>query len=435
MGCCEYFAPVEGGADTFTVAMPRLTFGRGALGESGARARALGMTRAAVFTDAQLATGPYVAKVVASLKAAGIDSAVFSDIRVEPSDVSVMESVRFLNDGDFDGMVSVGGGSVMDTAKAALVYHRYPSTFTDYFGAPVGAGVAVPGPVLPHLACATTSGTGSECTGLSVLRIEALDTKFVIASSFILPDAAIVDPDCTESLPARVVASTGFDLLSHAIECYTAKPYSQWAHIENPMARPMIQGANPWSDLSAREALKLVGKYLERGVADASDGEARGQLMWAATLAGMAFGNAGTHVPHALSYGVTHLMHDITTEDYPVPTPFVPHGISVAVNAPSVFRYCAEGAPERHLEAADCLGFDVSQAGLDDAGEVVALRLIELMRGTGIPNGLGGVGFGKDDARRLAESAIRQGRAIANGPRELNINDIETIYERAVSYW
>lgn len=435
MGCCEYFTPVDGGAETFTVAMPRLTFGSGALGESGARAAALGMRRAALFTDRRLADGPYVATVLDSLRASGIDAAVFSDIRVEPSDGSVKEATRFLDDGDFDGLVSVGGGSVMDTAKAALVYHRYPDTFTRYFGPPVGDGVPVPGPVLPHLACATTAGTGSECTGLSVIRIEALDTKFVIASAHILPDAAIVDPDCTLSLPSNVVASTGFDLLSHAIECYTAKPYCHWANVAAPMARPMIQGANPWSDLSAREAMRLVGEYLPRGVADATDAEARGQLMWAATLAGMAFGNAGTHVPHALSYGVTHLMHDITTDDYPIPTPFVPHGISVVVNAPSVFRYCAEGAPERHLEAADCLGFDVSDAGPDDAGEVVATRLIELMRATNMPNGLGGVGFGKDDAKRLAESASRQRRAIANGPRELNIDDIETIYERAVSYW
>jgi hydroxyacid-oxoacid transhydrogenase len=435
MGCCEYYDSVDGGADTFTVAMPRVTFGRGALGEVGARGAALGMKRAAIVTDGYLAAGPYVDTVRQSLAAAGIDSEVFSDIRVEPSDASVMDCARFLDDGDFDGVVSVGGGSVMDTAKGAMVYHRYPAVFTDYFGAPVGAGVPVPGPVLPHIACATTAGTGSECTGLSVIRIGELNTKFVIASTFILPDVAIVDPVCTESLPGNVVASTGFDLLSHALECYTAKPYTAWPNVSAPMARPMIQGANPWSDLSAREALRIAGKYLARGVADASDSEARGNLMWAATLAGMAFGNAGTHLPHALSYGVTHLMDDVTTDGYPVASPFVPHGISVIVNAPSVFRHCAEGAPERHLEAAQCLGFDISDAGLGDAGEVVASRLIELMRSTDMPNGLGGVGFSKYDAKRLAASAIRQGRAIANGPRETNQNDIETIYERAVSYW
>ncbi|MBT6273667.1 MAG: iron-containing alcohol dehydrogenase [Chromatiales bacterium] len=435
MSCCQHFAPVDGGAQTFTVAMPRVTFGRGALAEAGERAKALGMTRVALFTDPHLTAGPYVDTVRSSLEAAGLVVGVFDDIRVEPTDSSVMDGTRFLNDGEFDGMVSVGGGSVIDTAKGALVYHRYPATFSDYFAPPVGTATPVPGPVLPHLACPTTCGTGSECTGLSVIRIGELDTKFVIASRFILPDAALVDPTCAHSLPGKVLASTAFDLLSHALECYTARAYTQWPEVAQPMARPMIQGANPWSDLSAREALKLVGKYLVRGVEDADDSEARDSLMWAATLAGMAFGNAGTHLPHGLSYGVTHLMREITTEAYPNPSPFVPHGISVIVNSPSVFRYTAPGAPERHLQAADYLGFDVSDAGLDDAGEVVATRIIAMMRETDMPNGLGGVGFQLSDVKALATSAVRQGRAVANSPRETNLNDIETIYERAMSYW
>lgn len=435
MVCCEYFHARDDGATTFTVNMPRLTFGRGCLHEAGARAVALGMQRVALITDAFLVDGPIVDTVKRSLTACSLDVAVFSETRVEPSDTSVGEAIRFLNDGDFDGIVSVGGGSAMDTAKAAAVYQRYPATFTDYFGAPVGPGIAVPGPVVPHLACPTTSGTGSECTGLSVIRIDALDTKFVIASPYIMPDEALVDPSCTDSLPDRVVASSGFDLLSHAIECYTAKAYTRWQPVANPVARPNIQGANPWSDLSAREALKLVGRYLERGVADAGDAEARDNLMWAATLAGMAFGNCGTHLPHAMSYGVTNLMRDITTDDYPVASPFVPHGISVIVNSPSVFRHTAEGAPARHLEAADCLGFDIKDAGPDDAGEVVATRIIELMRSTDMPNGLGGIGFTAADVDALADSAARQGRAIANAPREINRNDIATIYERAMSYW
>ena len=435
MVCCEYFHPRDEGASTFTVSMPRLTFGRGCLHEAGARAAALGMKRVALITDPTLVEGPFVHTVKSSLGAAGLDVAVFADARVEPSDTSVGEAIRFLNDGNFDGIVSVGGGSAMDTAKAAAVYQRYPATFTDYFGAPAGAGISVPGPVVPHLACPTTSGTGSECTGLSVIRIDALDTKFVIASPYIMPDEALVDPSCTDSLPERVVASSGFDLLSHAIECYTAKAYTEWAPVANPTARPNIQGANPWSDLSAREALKLVGRYLERGVADATDSDARDSLMWASTLAGMAFGNCGTHLPHAMSYGVTNLMRDITTADYPVASPFVPHGISVIVNSPSVFRYMAEGAPTRHLEAAEFLGFDVKDAGPDDAGEVVAARIIELMRATDMPNGLGGIGFKLDDVGGLADSAVRQGRAIANAPRETNRNDIATIYERAMSYW
>ena len=167
---------------------------------------------------------------------------------------------------------------------------------------------------------------------------------------------------------------------------------------------------------------------------DAGDHEARDQLMWGATLAGMAFGNSGTHLPHALSYGVTHLMHDITTDDYKVETPFIPHGISVIASAPAIFRYLAEAAPERHLEAANSLGANAWDAGHDEAGEVVAGRIIELMKKTGMPNGIGDLGFVQADVKPLAASSVRQIRAIANAPRETNLQDIESIYAAALSY-
>ena len=435
MGCCQYFTPGENGADTFTVEMPRLTFGRGCLSELGERVKARGVRRAAVFTDRFVCASQHMEDAQRSLTAAGVDYAVFDEIRIEPSDESVMQASRFLSDGDFDGVVSVGGGSVMDTAKGAMVYARYPASFATYFAPPIGAGVPVPGPVLPHIACPTTSGTGSEMTGLSVIRLMEHDTKFVIASRYILPDEALVDPACTDTLPSRVVASTGFDLLSHAIECYTARPYTHWDKIQSPGARPMIQGANPWSDLHAREALRIADEYLVRGVSDSSDHEARDSLMWAATLAGMAFGNCGTHLPHAFSYGVTNLIHDVVTDDYPVPSPFVPHGISVILTSPSVFRFTAEGAPERHLEAAGCLGADARGATPSDAGEVVATRIVELMRATEIPNGLQGIGFAASDANGLADAVMSQRRAIGNAPRETTRDDAADIFESAMSYW
>ena len=177
-----------------------------------------------------------------------------------------------------------------------------------------------------------------------------------------------------------------------------------------------------------------MGEYLQRGVNDAADTEARDQLMWGASLAGMAFGNSGTHLGHALSYGVTHLMQDITTEGYAVQSPFVPHGISVAVSAPAIFRYTAEAAPERHFEAASYLQSDLKGAVAADSGEALATRLIELMRKTAVPNGLAGVGFAASDVPALAASSSRQVRAIANSPRETNLVDIENIYSAAMSY-
>jgi len=332
-------------------------------------------------------------------------------------------------------MVSVGGGSVIDTAKAAMVVHRYGGPVLDYFAAPIGRGKAISGPLFPHIACPTTAGTGSECTSISVLRINALNTKFVIASPHMLPAVAIVDPQVCDSLPANAIASTGFDLCCHALECYTARAYTQQTKVASANARQYIQGANPFSDLSAREALSIVGQYLERGVNDPDDSHARDQLMWGATLAGIAFGNSGTHLPHAMSYGVTHLMSNITTEGYPVKSPFIPHGISVIVNAPAIFQYTAEATPERHLEGAGYLLADDKGASVEDAGEVLSKRLIELMRNTHMPNGLTALGFTDTHISDLASSSVRQGRAIANAPRDSNLVDLENMYRDALSYW
>ncbi len=432
---CQYFDPCDNGADTFTIAIPKYTFGRGCLHEAGARASGLGMTRVGLFTDAFLRDSAYVATVLESLKESGIDVAVFDEITIEADDASVERGAVFVRGGDFDGVVSVGGGSVMDTAKASMLYGLHPADdFLDYFAPPLGAGRPMPRKLLPHLACATTSGTGSECTSISVLRINQLATKFVLANPVLMPQEALVDPACCDTLPAMVVASTGFDLLCHALECFTARAYTRWDKQPDPLKRPLIQGANPWSDLAARKALEIAGEYLLRGVDSADDHEARDQLMWGASLAGMAFGNSGTHLGHALSYGVTHLMQDVTTEGYQVKSPFVPHGISVILTAPSIFRYTAEAAPERHFEAAGLLRSDLNGAGADDSGEALAKRLIELMQKTGAPNGLGGVGFVPADVPALAASSARQARAIANSPRETNLVDIENIYAAAISY-
>lgn len=432
---CQYFDPSHGGATAFTVAMPRLTFGRGTLAEIGARCQRYNLKRIALFTDPYLLDGPLVATAIESLKHAGIDSGVFSDVRVEPCDDTVMRAHGFLQQGQFDGIVSVGGGSVIDTAKAAMLVLEHGGHINDYFAAPIGQGKSATKPMLPHLACPTTSGTGSECTSISVIRINELNTKFVIANPNLLPTEAIVDPQCCDSLPKNAIASTGFDLCCHALECYTSRAFTQHAAVADPNARQYIQGANPFSDMVAREAMSIVNEFLVRGVNDKDDKAARDQLMWGASLAGIAFGNTGTHLPHAMSYGVTHLMNNITTEGYPVKSPFIPHGISVVVNAPAIFQYTAVATPERHMEGAVCLGADTKGATPQDAGEVLSGRLISLMRDTGMPNGLNDIGFNKEQVKALAESSVRQGRAIANAPRESNVVDMENMYGNALSYW
>ncbi len=436
MACCHhYFEPTEGGESAFSVDVSAITYGPGCLAEAGESAKSLGIRRIALFTDRRLAALEHVATVRRSLEAAGIDVAVFDEVRIEPTDVSFKAATRFAVEAAADGYISVGGGSVIDTAKAANLYATHPADFLAYVNAPVGEGRAVPGPLKPHIACPTTSGTGSECTGIAVFDLLALKAKTGIASRRLRPTLALVDPLTTHTLPGNVVACSAFDVLSHALESYTAMPFTRRPRSPGPAARPMSQGANPWSDLGCREALRLVGEYMVRGVSDAADHEAREQLMWAATLAGIAFGNSGVHVPHGMAYAVAGLVRDYRPADYPQDEPMVPHGMSVIVNAPSVFRSTAPACPDRHLEGANCLGADARGAGAADAGEVVGARIVEMMKATGIPNGVGGVGYGEADIPALIAGTLPQQRLLKNAPMAVGEAELQAMFAGALHYW
>jgi alcohol dehydrogenase class IV len=435
MTCCHYYAIAEGLESAFSVDISSIVFGPGVLKEAGEHARALGMKRAALFTDKRVGALECVADALASLRAARIDVAIYDEVKVEPTDESFLAASLFAAEGRFDGFVSVGGGSAMDTCKAANLYSSHPAPFLDYVNAPIGAGRPVPGTLKPHIACPTTCGTGSECTGIAVFDLLARKVKTGIASKRLKPSLALIDPATTYSLPKNVVAASGFDVLSHALESYTSRPYTLRKQPDRAAARPMSQGANPWSDVGCEAALKRIGAYLERGVNDASDREARDNLMLAATLAGIAFGNSGVHVPHGMSYAVAGLVRDFRSEGYPGEEPMVPHGMSVIVNAPSVFRFTAEACPGRHLQGAEWLGADVRGASTQDAGEVLAKRLIELMRATGIPNGVAGVGYGERDVEALSEGAFAQQRLLTNAPREVGRDDLGRLFRGAMRYW
>ncbi len=435
MLCRHYHLVGEGCDSAFTVDTSRITFGPGCLSEVGDRARALGMKRVALFSDERMARLAHFQKVRQSLSAAGLDVAVYTDVHIEPSDQSFLEAARFAAEARPDGYVSLGGGSVIDTCKAANLYATHPAEFLAYVNAPVGEGRPVPGPLKPHIACPTTSGTGSEVTGITICDLLSLKAKTGIASPALRPTEALIDPDCTATLPAEVVAASGLDVLSHALESYTARPYVRRPAPARPSLRPMSQGANPWSDLGCREALRLMGLYLVRGVADAQDHEAREQLMWAATLAGIAFGNAGVHAPHGMAYAVAGLVRDFHPSGYPEGEPIVPHGMSVILNAPAVFRYTAEVSPERHLEAAEWLGADVRGATPGDAGEVLAGKLLQIMRAVGMPNGLGGVGYTETDLSPLTEGTWPQQRLLQNAPREMTRPVLTQLFREALRYW
>ncbi len=436
MRCCHAdFAAVEGSDRGFTLGMPTFTFGSGVLDEAGEQARELGLRRVALFTDSGLAASEPVAKVKAALHAAGVDVAVYDEVTIEPTDRSFADAARFASEPGFEGFVSVGGGSVIDTCKAANLYATHPADFMTYVNAPIGGGARVPGPLKPHIACPTTIGTGSETTGIAIFTLASLNAKTGIVSRRLIPTVALVDPEVTRSLPANVVASTGFDCMSHALEATTARAWTRRVSPARGVARPVSQGANPFSDLLASQALRLVGEFHVRAVQDADDFEARSEMMYAAMLAGIAFNASGCHLPHGLSYPVSGLTREWHVKGYPEGKTLVPHGMAVVLNNPSVWRFTAPTNPARHLNCASYLGADARGATVDDAGEVLAGRVIEMMKATGMPNGLAALGFTEADLDALATGAEPQYRVIKNGPVDVGREEIRALYRGALRYW
>ena len=436
MGCCHAdFALIESSDRGFTLGMPTFTFGAGVLAEVGENARELAMKRVALFTDRRLASSEHVAKVKASLASANVETIVYDEVAIEPTDASLQQAARFAREASIDGYVSVGGGSVMDTCKAANLYATHPADFMTYVNAPIGGGRRVPGPVKPHIACPTTSGTGSEATGIAIFTLTSLNAKTGILSRRLIPTIALIDPDVTRTLPANVVASTGFDCMSHALESITARAWPRRLNPAKGVARPVSQGANVLSDALAAQALDAVGKYLVRAVRDASDTEARTEMMYAALLAGIAFNAAGCHLPHGLSYAVSGLTKSWHVDGYPEGKTLVPHGMAVVLNNPSVWRHTAPAHPERHLHCARCLGAETRGATAADAGEVLASRVIDLMKVTGMPNGLTALGFAESQIDALATGAEPQYRVIKNAPVDIGRDELKSLFRAALRYW
>ena len=418
----------------YEIATSNIRFGPGTTKEIGMDLKDRGLQRVMVLTDPNLREQTPVQTALAAIAEAGVEYALFDQVRVEPTDASFKAAIEFAEQG-FDGFVAIGGGSVMDTAKAANVYTTYPADFLTYVNAPIGRGEPVPGPLKPLIAVPTTAGTGSETTGVAIFDLVEMKAKTGMAHRYMRPTLGIVDPDNTRSMPPQVAASTGLDVLSHALESYTALPFDQRPRPDRPQLRPAYQGSNPISDLWALEALRLVEQFLPCAVADPSDDEARSAMCLAAALAGIGFGNAGVHLPHGMSYPVAGMVESYVPEGYAIDYPLVPHGFAVIVNSPAVFRFTAPTCPQRHLRAAEVLGADCSRAKDEDAGAILADRIVSLMRQLGAPNGLSALGYGSQHIPALVEGTLPQHRVTKLSPRAADAKELAGIFEDALSYW
>lgn len=408
----------------FTIEATPVKFGPGASADAGWELRRLGVRRAFVVTDPRAQALGITARILQAIHESGIETVVYDRVRVEPDLQSLQAAAAAARAANVDGFVAIGGGSTIDTAKVANLTVTDGGEIMEYVNAPIGAGRQPTGPLRPLLAIPTTSGSGSEATTVAILDLPELHVKTGISHRAMRPSHALVDPELAATAPAAVTAAAGLDVVCHAIESYLCRPYTSRPRPARPDDRPPYQGSNPVADVWSAQAIRYGGQYLRRAVHDGDDIEARGFMMLGATMAGIGFGSAGVHIPHACAYPIAGLKHEYTAPGYPDDHPFVPHGFSVIVTAPAAFRYTYDADPRRHEEAARLLDGDAAGTGPD----ALPNALTRLMRDVGAPRGLRELGYSEADIPALVRGALKQQRLLAVAPRTPTERDLEAIF-------
>jgi alcohol dehydrogenase class IV len=417
----------------FTYGAPQLKFGAGASDEIGYDLSTYGVKRVLVITDPGIAATGHPQRIVEQIEAVGIEARLYDRAHVEPTDASLVEAVDFARDGGpWDAFVAVGGGSSIDTAKAVNLLNSNPGEVLDYVNAPVGKGRSPVNALAPLVAVPTTTGTGSESTTVCVLDVLAQKVKSGISHPRLRPTLAVVDPRLTLTQPAGVTAAAGMDILCHALESWTARPYDSYERKPADRRVPYC-GANPIADMWAEKSMRLLATSFRTAVHNGDDEEAREQMALAATFAGMGFGNAGVHIPHANAYPIAGQVKEFHPDGYPKDEPMVPHGMAVSLTAPEAFRFTFEAAPERHVRAAELL--DPAADRPDDLRSFLPDVLSNLMRDISIPNGIGAVGYDEGDVGSLVEGTLKQQRLLSIAPREASEEDLAGILRRSLELW
>lgn len=419
----------------FTMEMSNIKYGPGVTREIGQDLESHGVKRLLVVTDENLVDKEPVLVALESIKKVNIDVVVFDQVRVEPTDQSFLEANQFAQKGAFDGYLGIGGGSSLDTAKAANLYATYPADLLTYVNPPIGQGKPVPGPLKPMFAIPTTAGTGSETTGVAIFDYLAMEAKTGIAHRSLRPLMGVIDPNNTRSMPKMVTACTALDQVTHALEAITALPFHQRVAPDSPGNRPAYQGANPVSTIWAKQSLRMLTQNILTVMNHPESDSERGEVMLAATFAGIGFGNAGVHLAHGMSYPISGMVKNYVPEGYNPDIPIIPHGMSVVLNAPAVFRYTAPTNPALHIECAGFMGADISNVSENEAGELLANTIIDLMQKTGMPNGLSAVGYTEADIDKLVEGTLPQHRVTKLSPKPINAESLKQLFKDSMVLW
>lgn len=411
----------------FTIEATPVKFGPGAVAELGYEVRRLGLDRVLLFADPALKETGALGRVLDRLAEAGVEATVYDEVRVEPTVESMQAAADFARRQSVDGVVALGGGSTIDHAKVANLLATHGGEILDYVNPPIGGGRKPPGPLMPLVAVPTTAGSGSEATTVAVLDIPDLKVKTGISHRTMRPTQAVVDPELSTTAPAAVIASAGLDVVCHAVESFLSVPYTSRQRPASPADRPPYQGSNPVADVWSARAIQFGGEFLRRAVHDAGDVEARGRMMLAATMAGVGFGSAGVHIPHACAYPIAGMKHVFQAEGYP--SAFVPHGFSVIVTAPAAFRFTYDALPEKHHEAARLLTGGDIQPGPDALPEA----LLALMRDVGAPLDLQTLGYDESDIPDLVAGAEKQQRLLVLAPKAPTADDLADVFRQSMA--
>ena len=360
----------------------------------------MGVSNPFIVTDKFLESNGTVGKIATALEEGSVSYRTFSDTIPDPTTDSVDKVIDALKAGNHDSIIAVGGGSPMDTAKAAAMLAAHGGQMRDY-----KAPFMMDKPCLPMIAVPTTAGTGSEVTKVTIISDSETGEKMLCMGLSYQPLGAVVDYELTMSMPYRLTADTGIDAMCHALEAYVSRK------------------ANGFSDAQALQSLALIGEHLVPACQDGSNAKAREGMMMASTLAGLAFSNASVTLVHGMSRPIGAHFH-------------VPHGMSNAMLVPEITKWSVDHAVERYATAARVLGFAAPEAGDEDAADGLVNKLYELTAELEVPTlqkfGVKQELFDKSIAQMSVE-AIASGSP-ANNPRIPNEKDVEGIYKAIWAY-
>ncbi|KAJ3491424.1 hypothetical protein NLI96_g706 [Meripilus lineatus] len=412
----------------FEVAASNLRFGEGVTREVGMDLKNMKARKVAVFTDPNIAQLPPAKMAIASLEAQiDLPFEVYDRVVAEPTEASWRDAIQWARTHDCSHFLAVGGGSVIDTAKAANLFTVYKEAdLFDFVNAPVGKNLPIEKELRPLIAIPTTAGTGSETTGAAIVDITSKSFKTGIANRALKPRLGIVDTLNTRTCSRELHISSGLDVLFHSLESYTAIPYyERTPRPANPILRPAYQGSNPVADIFSLWALRTTVENLPRVAKNQDDHKAMQQMLLASSFAGIGFGNAGVHLCHGISYPISGLNKTgpkYKHSGYAVDHPIIPHGVSVALTGPAVFQFTAPSSPSRHREAlAIFRGTTPSDPSINaipdsEIGSHLYEAIARFLDGLGVPRGLKAVGYTNADIVRLVEGALPQRRVLDLAP-------------------